>query len=157
MDYVPLNSYPHYAECEEIVAGLGFHLVELKISPQDGVTRIMATITAENPESLVGVDDCSRVHRILLPALEELLGTDNTYMELASPGMERNIKNAAEFPLFLGRKIRLYDKAATDWIGGTLRAADSESVTLEETKEDGSVGLRKFSFDDIAKAKFIHL
>lgn len=157
MDYIPLDSYPHYAECEKIVSALGFHLVELKISPQNGVTQILATITGEDPSANIGVNDCSRVHKVLLPALEEMLGTDNTYMELMSPGMERSIRNAAEFPLFLGREIRVFDKTITDWVGGVLKAADSNSLTLEETKEDGSLESKIISFENIAKAKFIHL
>ena len=157
MDFISLNSYPHYSECEKLVASLGFHLVELKISPQNGVTHILATITAADPSVNIGVNDCSRVHKVLLPALEEMLGTDNTYMELTSPGMERNIKNAAEFPLFIGREIRVYDKTVTDWVGGVLKAADTQSLTLEETKEDGSCESKTISFENIAKAKFIHL
>ena len=157
MDYIPLDSYPHYAECEKIVSALGFHLVELKISPQNGVTQILATITGEDSSANIGVNDCSRVHKVLLPALEEMLGTDNTYMELMSPGMERSIRNAAEFPLFLGREIRVFDKTVTDWVGGVLKAADSHSLTLEETKEDGSLESKIISFENIAKAKFIHL
>ncbi len=157
MDYIALDSYPHYTECEKIVSELGFHLVELKISPQNGVTQILATITGDDPTVNIGVNDCSRVHKVLLPALEEILGTDNTYMELTSPGMERNIKNAAEFPLFLGRELRVYDKNVTDWVGGVLTAADDKSITLEETKEDGSVEQKTLSFENIAKAKFIHL
>ncbi|MBO6219652.1 ribosome maturation factor [Treponema sp. UBA3813] len=157
MDYIPLDSYPHYTECEKIVSQLGFHLVELKISPQNGVTQILATITGKDAGVNIGVNDCSRVHKVLLPALEEILGTDNTYMELTSPGMERNIKNAAEFQLFLGREIRVYDKRVTDWVGGVLKSADDKSLMLEEAKEDGSAEQKKISFDDIAKAKFIHL
>ncbi|WP_407427011.1 ribosome maturation factor [Treponema sp.] len=157
MEYIPLNSYPHFTECEKIVRQLGFHLVELKISPQNGVTQILATITGIDSNINIGVNDCSRVHKILLPALEEMLGTDNTYMELTSPGMERNIKNAAEFALFLGREIRVYDKTVTDWVGGVLKSADSSSVKLEVLKEDGSVELKSISFENIAKAKFIHL
>ena len=157
MDYIPLDSYPHFTECEKIVSELGFHLVELKISPQNGVTQILATITGADSSVNIGVNDCSRVHKVLLPALEEMLGTDNTYMELTSPGMERNIKNAAEFPLFLGREIRVFDKSVTEWVSGVLKNADSQSLTLEDLKEDGSVESKIISFENIAKAKFIHL
>ena len=156
MDYISLDSYPHYTECEKIVSELGFHLVELKISPQNGVTQILATITCKDATSSIGVNDCSRVHKVLLPALEEMLGTDNTYMELTSPGMERNIKNAAEFRFFIGREIRVYDKEITDWVGGRLLAADDKSLTLEVEK-NGLVSTKTVSFENIAKAKFIHL
>ena len=90
MDYTALDSYPYYTESEKLVASLGYHLVELKVSPQHGTTHILAVITAADPSLDIGVDDCSKVHHKLLPFLEEKLGTDDTYMELTSPGMERN-------------------------------------------------------------------
>lgn len=157
MEYIALDSYPHYAESEKLVASLGYHLVELKISPHKGTTHILAVITSSDPAVNIGVDDCSKVHHTLLPFLEEKLGTDDTYMELTSPGMERNIKNAAEFALFIGRQVRVWDKTVTDWVGGTLVGADTSSVTLELTQEDGSVMQKTVSYADIAKAKFIHL
>lgn len=156
MEYTALDSYPHYAESEKLVASLGYHLVELKISPHKGTTHILAVITASDPTVNIGVDDCSKVHHTLLPFLEEKLGTDDTYMELTSPGMERNIRNAAEFALFVGREVRVWDKTVTDWVGGKLISADTTSLTLELTKDDVSEQ-RRISFDDIAKAKFIHL
>ena len=157
MDFISLDSSPHSAECEKIVSGLGFHLVDLKISPQNGVTKIEATITSADSSKNIGVNDCSKVHRVLLEALEEILGTDNTYMELSSPGMERSIRNAAEFAFFIGRKIRVYDKNATDWLGGKLVSADEKSLVLETARDDGSLEKKNVLFDDIAKAKFVHL
>lgn len=157
MDFISLDSYPHYTECEKIVSGLGFHLVELKIFPQNGVVKIDATITGDDPLKTIGVNDCSRVHKVLLEALEEMLGTDNTYMELSSPGMERNIRNAAEFKFFTGRDIRIFDKNATDWISGKLVSSDDKSLVLETKKDDGSLENKTLSFEDIAKAKFVHL
>ena len=156
MEYIALDSYPLYTESEKLVASLGYHLVELKISPHKGTTHILAVITAMVPTVEIGVDDCSKVHHKLLPFLEEKLGTDDTYMELTSPGMERNIKNAAEFTLFIGREVRVWDKTVTDWVGGKLISADDKSLTLEITK-DGVSETRQISFADIAKAKFIHL
>ncbi len=156
MDYTSLDSYPYYTESEKLVASLGYHLVELKVSPHHGTTHILAVITAADPSVDIGVDDCSKVHHKLLPFLEEKLGTDDTYMELTSPGMERNIKNAAEFALFIGRNLRVWDKTITDWVGGKLLSADDKSLTLEVTKDDVSE-TKQISFADIAKAKFIHL
>ena len=73
-------------------------------------------------------------------------------MELTSPGMERNIKNAAEFAVFTGREIRVWDKTVTDWVSGVITASDEKSVTLEKGGEKITV-----PFEQIAKAKFIHI
>ena len=72
-------------------------------------------------------------------------------MELTSPGIEHNIKNAAEFEIFTGRSVRIWDKTVTDWVSGVIKCADQNSVTLE--KEDGE----KFTilYENIAKAKFL--
>ncbi len=143
---------PYYKDCSPLVEGLGYTLVELHVIPQKGVTRINAVIASKDPSIDIGVNDCSKVHHALLPRLEAILGTEDTYMELTSPGMERNIKNAAEFPIFKGREVRVWDKNVSDWVGGVIVNADEKSVTLE--KEGNQ---QTFLFENIAKAKFIHL
>lgn len=152
MDYISLEKMPHYSECEPLVDGLGFSLVELKITPQKTITKIEAVIASKDPAVDISVNDCSKVHHALLPRLQAILGTEDTSMELSSPGMERNIKNAAEFAVFIGREVRVWDKTANDWVGGKIAAADKISVTLET--EDGEK--RTVSYENIAKAKFIH-
>ena len=152
MEYEPLEKMPHYSECAPLVEGLGYTLVELHISPAKTVTKIPAVIASKDPAVDIGVNDCSKVHHALLPRLEAILGTDDTYMELTSPGMERNFKNAAEFSVFVGREVRVWDKTVTDWVSGKILSADEKSVTLEK---DG--GSQSNSFENIAKAKFIHL
>ena len=159
MEYTSLDSYQHYSECAELVEGLGYYLVELKISPQRGVTQVQSVVASRDPSENISVNDCAKVHRILLARLEEILGTDNISMELSSPGMERNIKNAAEFKFFVGRKIRVFSKSASDWIGGELLSSDSEKLSLkvesENPEKDGQA--KTVEYQDIAKAKFIHI
>jgi len=140
------------------VKGLGYELVELRIVPQKGSVRILAVIASKNPVVDIGIEDCSRIHRALLPRIQAFLGTEDTYMEVTSPGMERNIRNAAEFELFIGRDVRVWDKTAGDWVGGTIVSADRKSVTLERKSADtGEPEQQTVLYETIAKAKFIHL
>ena len=131
MEYLPLDKIPHFSECEPLVRGMGYVLVDLKIIPQKTVVRINAVIACKDAGASLGVDECSKVHRALLPRLQALLETDQTYMELTSPGTDRNIKNAAEFALFEGREVRVWDKNISDWISGKILGADEMSVALE--------------------------
>lgn len=149
MEYLPLDKIPHFSECEPLVRGMGYVLVDLKIIPQKTVVRINAVIACKDAGASLGVDECSKVHRALLPRLQALLGTDQTYMELTSPGTDRNIKNAAEFALFEGREIRVWDKNVSDWISGKIVRADENSVALEVDGQE-----KVFRFEDIAKSKF---
>ena len=152
MDYISFDSIPHYAECAPLVEGLGYYLIELKIVPAKNVTKISAVIAAKDPEKDIGVEDCARVHHALQPRLEALLKTEDTAMELTSPGIDRNIKNAAEFAFFTGREVRVWSRTVNDWVGGIIKEADKTSVTVET--ESGET--RTVPYEDIAKAKFIH-
>ena len=151
MDYIPYSKIKYYSECAPLVEGLGFKLVDLKIIPAKNVTKISAIITGTDPSQNIGVNDCAKVHRALLTRLEALLGTEETTMELTSPGIEHNLKNAAEFSVFIGREVRVWDKTVNDWVGGIIKAADDKSVTLVQNDQEN-----KIEFENIAKAKFIY-
>lgn len=152
MEYISYKNIKYYKECAVLVEELGYKLVDLKIIPAKTITKISAMITSTDPAANIGVNDCAKVHRVILPRLEQLLGTEETSMELTSPGIEHNIKNAAEFSVFTGRNVRVWDKTITEWTGGKIISADEKSVTLEK---DGG---EKFTvlFENIAKAKFIY-
>lgn len=152
MDFISYKKIKYYEECAPLVEGLGFVLVDLKIIPTKNVTKISAVIASKDPAQNIGVNDCAKVHRALLTRLEALLGTEETTMELTSPGIEHNIKNAAEFTIFTGREIRIWDKTVNDWVHGKIYSADEKSVTLEQT--DGTRAT--YLYENIAKAKFIY-
>lgn len=152
MEYTAYKNIKYYKECEPLVEGLGYKLVDLKIIPAKNTTKISAVVSPINPQDNMGVNDCAKVHRILLPRLEALLGTDDTTMELTSPGIEHNIKNAAEFSVFTGREVRVWDKIKTDWISGKIDSSDEKSVTLELENGEKITIL----YENIAKAKFIY-
>ena len=155
MEYTSLNSIPHFKECSAVVAAEGLKLVELQIVPQKILTKISAVIASGDPSKDVGVADCSKAHRALAPKLMALLNKteDDIAMEVCSPGIERNIRNAAEFSIFEGRQVRVWDRNISDWTTGVIKASTRSEVTL--TLEDGSE--KTFAYDDIAKAKFIHI
>lgn len=129
--------------------------MELQIVPQKTLTRITAVIASGDPTKDVGVSDCSKAHRALAPKLMALLNKteDDIGMEVCSPGIERNLKNAAEFQIFQGRQVRVWDRNINDWASGSIKSSDDKSVTL--VSEDGTE--ITFQFADIAKAKFIHI
>ena len=148
MEYIAFDDIPHYSECAPLVEGLGYHLIELKIVPAKTITKILAVIAPKEPDKNISVNDCSRVHHALLPRLEALLGTDNTSMELTSPGIDRNVKNAAEFSLFV---VRVWSKKISDWIGGKIVSADETALTMETEKGETIT----VPYGEMAKAKFI--
>lgn len=155
LNYTSTDTIPFFRECDETARKLGYILVELQVVPQKGNYHISAVIASSDPKTDIGVSDCAKAHRALQDLLISLLKVDedSVYMEVSSPGMERNIKNAAEFSFFKGREIRVWDKTKSDWVPGIIRDSDTEKLTLEA--EGGE--LLVVAYENIAKAKFIHL
>lgn len=152
MEYKPLDSIPYYRDCSPLVDGLGYVLVALSVVPQNGTIRVTAAISRADGEAAIGIDDCARVHRALLPRLEAVLGSQDIYMEVTSPGTERSIRNAAEFALFRGRMACVWEREAADWVSGRISDSDGESLTLEVAHGD-SAELRVVPYARISKAK----
>jgi len=131
---------------EAVLDGLKFSLIELTVSKHRGSVQIRAVIY--NGAS-IGTDDCAAVHRAVMPRLELAFPQQDIYLEVSSPGIDRLIKNGAEFRFYKGRAVRCYRSDITDWTAGILESADEEGIVIK-TKE----GNERINFDIIAKAKF---
>ena len=141
---------------QPVLKGLGFSLIELSVSRHRGSVQIRAVIynpgCREGAASLpIGTDDCSKVHRAIMPRLElEFAGTD-IYLEVSSPGIDRLIKDESEFAYYLGRKVRCYRTDITEWTAGILESADEKGINIKTN--DGNI--TRLEFDIIAKARLV--
>jgi len=96
------------------VAGLGYELVEIERSAggllritidnawQDGVDR--------NNVPLVTVEDCEKINRQLMFALE-VDGVEHKRLEVSSPGIDRPLRTQRDFARFEGELIDITLKA----------------------------------------------
>jgi ribosome maturation factor RimP len=141
---------PYYADCEPLVTALGCCLVELRVLPRQGGFNVRVVIQAANPTGVIGINECAKVHRTLAQRLEVITGCQDISMEVTSPGTERNIKNAAEFALFTGRAVRVWDKTRSDWVSGKIAGASEDALILEDEHNTRSI-----PYADIAKAKLV--
>jgi ribosome maturation factor RimP len=120
-------------------------LVELSLSRHKGSVQVRAVAYKQGN---MGVDDCSRLHHALLPRLELAFPGQDLYVEVSSPGIERLIKDGAEFAHYTGRGVRCFRTDISDWSSGILQSSDEKGLVLKEKK--GTVTL---SYEVIAKAK----
>ena len=133
---------------EEVLDGLGFKLVEFTVSRHKGSVQIRAVIF--NGAS-IGTDDCSKVHRTIMPRLELAFPQQDIYLEVSSPGIDRLIKDRSEFAHYTGRGVRCYRTDITEWTAGILESVNEEGIVLKT--KDAEVSL---NFDIIAKAKLAY-
>jgi ribosome maturation factor RimP len=150
MRYIAKNDIPHEIaslrlSLEEVLKGLKFRLVELVVSRHRGSVQVKAVIY--NGQS-IGTDDCTRVHRAIMPRLELAFEEQDVYLEVSSPGIDRLIKDGVEFINYLGKGIRCYRTDISDWTTGILDSADEKGVVLKIKDET-----LRLEYDVIAKAK----
>jgi ribosome maturation factor RimP len=127
--------------------GLELRLIELVVSRHKGSVQVRAVI-ARKDNGTPGVDDCSRAHHAILPRLELAFPAQDLYLEVSSPGIDRLIKDGAEFAYFMGRGIRCYRTDISDWSAGILEEADEKGIVLK-----GKEGSMRLEFEIIAKAR----
>ncbi|MDR2097193.1 MAG: hypothetical protein LBP37_01565, partial [Spirochaetaceae bacterium] len=97
----------------------------------NGTTGASGDMTADETDSgdwkagfvdppAVSIDDCARVHRAILPRLELAFPKLDIYIEVSSPGIERKIKDGAEFAHYIGRPVSCYRTDISGWTSGIL-------------------------------------
>ncbi len=102
---------------EQTVTGLGYDLVEIERSA-GGLLRITIDLPWEKPvaavgavpEQFVNVQDCEKVTRQLVFALE-VDGVEYKRLEVSSPGIDRPLRHEQDFERFVGHVIDVSLKA----------------------------------------------
>ena len=136
---------------EQTVAGLGFDLVEIERSAGGllrvtidlpWAPRVAGALAEGEAEQFVTVEDCEKVTRQLLFALE-VDGVDYKRLEVSSPGIDRPLRPEKDFERFVGQEIDVTLKAPIGAAGaGQVNATRKKfRGTLERTQGDGEEGV----------------
>ena len=80
--------------------GLFIYDVEFKKEGSDYMLRVFI----DRDEGGVNIEDCENVHRPLQDILEEK-DVDYSYLEVSSPGIERQLKRQRDFDRYRGQKV----------------------------------------------------
>ena len=95
-----------HADIETTVRGLGYDLVEVERAA-GGLLRVTIDHPASSgPARFIHVEDCEKVTRQLQHVLE-VEGTVYERLEVSSPGLDRPLKNAADFARFSGEQVEV--------------------------------------------------
>lgn len=145
MKFVKKNESEFFDEAKALVEGLGYRLVDFSLARIKTGWHAQAVIFS--PDG-IGIDDCTKVHKPLQQKLEVLLNSQDVFMEVSSPGVQRVLKKTYELEAFVGEQISVWDSDCTDWLSGKLTAYTDAGIVLE-TKN----GNKKISFENCKKAK----
>ena len=90
---------------EPVLRDLGFRLVRVKLSGQDGATL---QIMAERPDGTMDVDGCEKVSDALSPVLDVEDPVAGEYrLEISSPGIDRPLVRASDFRRAVGFEAKV--------------------------------------------------
>lgn len=140
---------------EPAIADLGYELVRVRISGQNGMT---VQIMAERPDGTMRVEDCETISRAISPVLDVEDPIAREYhLEVSSPGIDRPLTRAKDFDRWAGHEARIELAVAKEgrkrFRGILLGVRDGAAgIRLTDTPESPEAWLK---LDDIGEAKLI--
>ncbi|OZI81631.1 ribosome maturation factor RimP [Bordetella genomosp. 6] len=152
-----------FALTEEALAGMDIELVDVERAAM-GLLRV----TIDRVDG-VRIEDCEQVSRHL-SRVYEVENIDYKRLEVGSPGVDRPLRNEAEFRRFAGERIEIKLREALDGhkvFSGTLRAPEAGGASgqddtagagkavfgLEFEAKKNDIQVLSFTLDDIERAK----
>lgn len=130
----------------EVLAPLGFELLELTVSQKGRTPRVLVRIDRLDEET-VSVEDVARASEAFGLELDRLDPFDATYhLEVESPGAKRPLTTRRHFERFhdLKAKVRVGDEGFT----GVIREIGDAEVVFEVNGE-----LRTVALDEMGSAR----
>ena len=142
---------------EPLIEELGYRLVRVKVSGQNGSTL---QIMVDHPERAITVDDCALISRRLSPLLDANDPMPGAFLlEVSSPGIDRPLVRPVDFLDWAGFEAKIEMKELIDnrrrFRGLIEGFEDGEArlqVELKDFDEPQTIGL---PVDLIADAKLV--
>ena len=132
-----------FAIIDPICKGFSTALVHLSTAVVKNTTHIRIVLYKKGG---INIDACSEISRAVQPRIEVWADQRDVNLEVSSPGVGRVLKDAFEFQVFTGEKVRLL--IADEWFDGTIIKADNQTVDIETEGQQST-----YEYDSIQKAK----
>jgi ribosome maturation factor RimP len=88
-----------------VLAGLGYRLVRVRVSPTLGCT---VQIMAERPDGSMTIEDCEIASRALSPVFDTEDPIEQEYrLEMSSPGIDRPLVRRSDFERYAGHEMKV--------------------------------------------------
>ncbi len=133
------------ALAEPVAASEGAYLYDVEFLKEGGIWFLRVYVDKE--EGGISLDDCEAISRKLSEALDEKDPiSQNYYLEVASPGIERKLKTAEHFNRYLGETVDvgLYKAVnGSKTLTGELLSYDGASIGIRVGDEDVTLSLKE--------------
>lgn len=138
---------------EETVKAQNVSLWDVRFVKEGANWYLRIIIDSENG---ISIDDCTNVHHAVDPILDEADPIDRSYyLEVCSPGLERELTRDEHYEAMVGEKIKIKLYKAKDGVkefSGVLKSGNKEKVILTTENSELEFARSEISFcrlDDI--------
>ena len=137
-----------YSLIKETVESQGVTLWDVRFLKEGASWYLRVFI--DKPEG-IGIEDCTNVSHAIDPIIDEADPIDVSYfLEVCSPGTERELTRQSHFEACLGKKLKIKLYKAIDGVKELTGTLKSAADTLVIETEGGEYQL---SYKDISKAR----
>ncbi len=147
-------------ELEDVIATevepLGYELVELRRAGSKRTPVLDVRIDRRDGEA-VTVDDCARVSRALEARLDAEPGIvgDRYVLEVSSPGVERPLRNAADWRRFAGHDAAVTSHEPGGRVTGRIVGVEGEGGQEVAVLRDSSGGEIRVPLAGVREARLV--
>ncbi len=131
---------------EPTVTELGYSIWDITYSKVGADYHLEITIDSDKG---VYIEDCEKVHRAIDPILDEIDPIEGFYyLDVSSPGIERELRTAFHIESSVGVKVEAKLFAPRDGrksVKGILVSTDGNTVTIREGESDEVILLSDIS------------
>ncbi|MBE6532234.1 MAG: ribosome maturation factor RimP [Ruminococcaceae bacterium] len=128
------------------IAELGYDIWDITYQKVGADYHLEITIDSENG---INIEDCEKVHRAIDPILDECDPIESFYyLDVSSPGIERELRTEAHILSQIGVKAEAKLYAAKDGrrsIIGIIKSLDGDRLTITEPAGDTELLLSEIS------------
>jgi ribosome maturation factor RimP len=142
---------------EPVLEGIGFRLVRVKVSAQNGTT---VQIMAERPDGTMNVDGCEAVSRAVSPVLDLEDPISQAYnLEVSSPGIDRPLVRRSDFERWADHEAKIELEPPLDGrkrFRGIIRSVDGDEVLVDlPDAKNPEERLARLPLDSVADARLV--
>lgn len=142
---------------EPVINGMGYKLVRVRMSSQNGLTL---QIMAERADGTMNVDDCEAISEAISPVLDVADPIDKAYhLEVSSPGIDRPMVRKSDFQRWQDHLLKCETSIMVGnrkRFRGWIRNVDQDGFTIERDQvAEGEEPSIQIAFDVLADAKLI--
>ena len=131
---------------EPCITELGYLIWDVEYVKEGAEWYLRITLDSENG---IDIDDCEKVSRAINPIIDEADPIEDFYyLEVSSPGIERELKTEEHISLSVGQKVEAKLFAAMDGaksLIGTLSGFEDGKVTISDGEKETSLELSQIS------------